>query len=499
MGRAVVAGVLAVVVLASACGSESRNSASGSGGWAAAADDVVAQMTDAYDRADPYSTARFYSAGGTLDLGIGGDPLVATTPAEVVAAVEQLWFQKPGFANVAAQHLFVTPDGGIVWWYAYTGGGFQNWTQTYFFGPGGRVASRAFRAIEVPFEGVRPGEDAVLGLADRYVDAWAARTMDALGAVYTPDVVVHDDIAGWEWRGLDEVVASAPDTDPVERGPWPRVFVYRTGSTFDAVVLFQVGGKCPRLEARRWVLDGARIVREVRFTHVPSARRCALDSREGDLADGGLPDGWWTDFELPPDLEDNVTEIVDAAGSLVELVNAEPRHGDYARWLFDRFTASGMGLPEVAAVWLPPAPECTELGGLAIESDQRYEGRHTVVVCYTDDRLASQASDSGWSPVAIAYGLHELAHIWMVDHLTDDTRAGFNTMAGLTVWRGPEAEWRDRGVEHAAFTIAWGLAGTADARYPILPPPECEDLAARYELLTGRAPLTACGEGGWSP
>jgi hypothetical protein len=491
MGRRIAVGILVVAVVAAACGSGAGNGPDGSGGWASEADAVVAEMAEAYDAADAYSTARFYSAGGTLDLGIGDNRGVATTPAEVIEAVEQLWFQRPGFADVDAEHLFVTPDGVVVWWFAYTGDGFQNFVQSYFFGSRGRVASRTFRAIEVPFENVQFGEDVVLDLADLYLDAWAARTRDDLEAVYTPDVVVRDDVAGWEWRGIDEVVAGAAEAAPVERGPWPRVFVYRTGNTFDAILLFQLGGECPRLEARRWALDGTRIVREVRFTHVPSARRCPVD--------GELPDGWWNEFVLPPELEDNVTEVVDTAGSLVELVNAEPTHEEYARWLFDRYTSSGIGLPEVAAVWLPPAPECTELGGLAIESDERYEGRHTVVVCYTEDRLTSDDSESGWSPVAIAYGLHELAHIWMVDHLTDGTRSAFNDMAGLTVWRGPEAEWRERGVEHAAFTIAWGLAGAEDARYPILPPPECEELAARYELLTGRTPLTACGEGGWSP
>lgn len=482
---------MALAVLATACGTDSATGAGGPAGWAAEADQVVAEMADAYDRADPYGTARFYSAGGTLDLGIGGDTVVATTPEQVVAAVERLWFQRPGFANVAARHVFVTPDGALVWWLAYTADGFQNWVQSYTFGSGGRVASRAFRAIEVPFDEVRPGEQALLDLVGRYLEAWAGRTEGELATVYAPDVVVRDDISAWAWRGLDEVVGGAAAEPPVERGPWPGVFVYQTGSALDAVVLFQLGGECPRLEARRWVVDGSRIVHEVRSTHVPSARRCRTD--------GDLPDGWWTVFTLPPELEDNVTEIVDAAGSLVELVNAEPAHQEYVRWLVDRYLVAGIGPPDIAAVWLPPAPECTELGGLAIESDERYQGRHTVVVCFTDDRLRSTSSESGWFPAAIAYGLHEMAHIWMLDHLTDETRAEFNDMAGLTVWRGPEAVWRERGVEHAAFTLAWGLAGTVDARYPILPPPECDDLAARYELLTGRPPLTECGEGGWAP
>ena len=102
-----------------------------------------------------------------------------------------------------------------------------------------------------------------------------------------------------------------------------------------------------------------------------------------------------------------------------DLINAEPIHEEFTRWMFDRYIEAGIGLPEVAAVWFPPAPECDLLGGLAIESDERYAGRHTVVICFEEDRLPWDDSASGWNPSAASYGLHELAHIWMVDRLTD--------------------------------------------------------------------------------
>ena len=114
--------------------------------------------------------------------------------------------------------------------------------------------------------------------------------------------------------------------------------------------------------------------------------------------------------------------------------------------------------------------------------------------------MTSADSDSGWSTSAIAYGLHELGHIWMIDHLDHDTEEAFADHCGLAAWHDVKVPWGERGVEHAGFTLAWGLAGSVDARYPIgFPPPDCEELATRYELLTGRAPLTACGESGWTP
>jgi hypothetical protein len=461
--------------------------------WAREADDLVALLADAYDAADPYRTARFYTAGGTLDLSAFGRG-VATTPVEVLEAVEQLWHQQPGFATVEAEHLFVSLDAAVVWWWAYHHAGDdwggQEWVQSYSFGPGGRTASRAFRGYEPPlFREASKTELAVLDLVGRYVDAWDARDRVALEAIYSPSVVARDDIRGGVWRGADELLSTLPEASPMDLGPLPRLFTYEDGDHVEAIVFVQLGGGCPMLEARRWVLDEDQIVNEVRFTQVPSARRCLTD----------LPDGWWTTFELPSDLQNNVTEVLDVGGNRVDLINAEPNHEEFARWLFSRYAAAGFGLPDVTAVWFPPSPHCVAKAGLAIEYDERYAGRHTVVVCFDEDEVASDSSESGWSQSAIAYGLHELAHIWMVDHLTDETRAAFNELAGLTEWRNTSVPWNERGVEHAAFTISWGVSGVADARYPIHPKASCEELAARFELLTGHEPVTACGEDGWSP
>jgi hypothetical protein len=237
------------------------------------------------------------------------------------------------------------------------------------------------------------------------------------------------------------------------------------------------------------VLSGPEITDEHRFTHLESARRCDIE----------LGDGWWTEFEMPISVESNVTRVIELAGSPVDLVNAEPAHEELARWLVDRFAEAGIGLPDVRAMWFPPAPDCVGRSGLAIPDDARYEGRHTAVLCREADRLHSTTSESGWAIPALTAGLHELGHLWMLDHVDVHTEAAFTERVGLDGWYASDRPWRDRGVEHAATTLAWGLAGTADARYPLLPAPECEELAARYELLTGRPPLTECGENGWSP
>jgi hypothetical protein len=328
-------------------------------------------------------------------------------------------------------------------------------------------------------------EQSALALADRYVAAWDGSDAD-LRSLFAADAVITDELRSKTWV-VDELLA-APRA-MLDPGPWPRVFVYDDGDLVEAIALVQTAGDCPVLEARRWLLDDDSIVAEQRYAHVPSVRRC----------DASFPGGWWDTFVLPPDLQDNVTELLDVGGMTVDLVNAEPVQERFARWLFDRFAAAGIGYPAARAIWFSPAPECiVGRAGLAVESDARYEDRHTAVVCYPFDRIASDSSGSGWSTAATALGLHELAHLWMLDHLSDDTRSAFDELGGFEVWREGAAEWRDRGVEHAATTIAWGLAGTQDARYPILPPPTCDQLSQRFRLLTGRTPLTQCGENGWS-
>ncbi len=477
-------GALWAFVVAAGCGGSGPTVST----WASEADEVVAALTEAYDVEDAYQTARFFSAGGTLDLTIWGQG-VATTPDEVVEAVERVWWSEPGFADVGAEHLFVTPGGAIVWWRATAFAGFQNWAQTFAFGSGNRAASRAYTAIETGFDQLDSERQAAVDFVDRYLAAWAGE--QPLTSVYTDRVVVRDEIAGWEWNGIDEVSAGLATAPPVQRGPWPTLFGYRSGETRELVVLVQLAGDCPMLEARRLSVIDERVGWETRYTHVPSARRC-LDAIDG------LDDAWWTTFELPDELQNNVTEIVDSGGTTVELVNAEPIHGDYVRWMVDRFIEGGLGPPKLSAVWFPPNPDCVGTAtGLAMSADERYEGEQTIALCFDEDLLVWGPGESGWAIPAVALGLHELAHLWMREYLDDATRAAFTERVGLSSWRDG-VPWEERGVERAAYTIAWGLAGTEDARYRFVPAPECEELAARYELLTGRSTLTTCGENGWS-
>lgn len=453
--------------------------------WAEDAEAVVTLLEDAYETSDPYQIARFFTAGGTLDLSVWALG-VGTTPDEIVRMIQDLYAPVPAGTDVDARHVFLSLDGAVVWWYSHGDAVTRDWIQTYAFGDDGGTASRAFRSLDVPHRPAALEEHTVLKVAERYVAAWNGQDRTAFDEVYTAGAVVTDDLRHVTLRGLEEITHNAIEESTMEPGPWPGIFTYRSGAHIEAIVLLQMNGPCPMLEARRWSLNGERIAFESRYVHVPSARRCLTD----------LDEGWWSNFQLGPALDENVTGIIDAGGRRLDLVNATVGQREFASWMMNRFERAGLGVPEVKAIWFPPSPDCEGRAGLTFETDERYDGSHTVVLCASDDRMRLDETASGWAPSVLATGLHELAHVWMLDHLDDQTRGRFLDRTDLTVWRGSgETAWRERGVEHAAFTIAWGLAGTGDARYPLLPPPACEELAGRFELLTGRSPITRCVEG----
>jgi hypothetical protein len=229
------------------------------------------------------------------------------------------------------------------------------------------------------------------------------------------------------------------------------------------------------------VFEDGVIVDETRYAHVPSVRRCH----------GSAGDGWWTGFDTASTQQFSLQSTT-IAGRPVDIVNADPEQADLVRWLFERFATASLARPDVAAVWFPPSVDCRLAEGIAKREDDRFHGSHTITLCFTPDELVSGWPNQRWSDHAVHQGLHELAHVWMYDHLDEIDHLVFLRRVGLDTWRDPDAFWPERGVEVAAETIAWGLAGEGRAEYLIEPAPSCPELTARYELLTGAQPVTAC-------
>ena len=181
----------------------------------------------------------------------------------------------------------------------------------------------------------------------------------------------------------------------------------------------------------------------------------------------------------------------------MKLINSGPGHGSFVRFLFERYETAGLEVPLAAAVRFPPSTECASYGGYAINTDQRYDDGHTVLICVEPADLYSTESGGGWSPTAVGYGLHELGHLWLFDQTDEQLKADFLARAGLVAWSGDDVLRHERGIELAATTLGWGVAGNDSAHYPMQPVPSCEELTLRFEQLTGRWPTTQCaGAGG---
>ncbi len=105
--------------------------------------------------------------------------------------------------------------------------------------------------------------------------------------------------------------------------------------------------------------------------------------------------------------------------------------------------------------------------------------------------------------------LHELAHAWANLELSDDDRERFVRFRGLAGWNDQSHSWGERGTEHAAEVIAWGLMdvaphvrwveeGVESFRLLTIPDSDVDELSAGFELLTGsESPYRSASE--WQP
>ena len=458
--------------------------------WAQEAVEIFDGIALALTDLDTYGAAKSVLGDGALDLrawdrGVYAGRLQIAEALESILYIDQrqndqgLWFVLD--LEVDVEQVFLGTEGAVVRFDAHTFVGVP-WVMLYSIGGDAFASSRLYSEDLGHLDPrMRWGDQPEHPFYERYVEVWASGEPDRLREVYAASVVVRDALSGEEWVGLDELGDAVANAPPIERGPWPELFRYDVEGRHEQIAVFQLSGDCPMLEARRWVFSGDVIVDETRYGHVPSIRRCV----------GGAGEGWWTDFEVDRS-EFLAMETVDFGGQPVYLFNAVARQTEFARWLFDQFGAGSLAPPRLAAIWFPPSVDCNLAEGIAEAQDRRVEGQHTVTLCFDQDDVRSGWPDVKWPTLVAHKGLHEFAHVWMYDQLDDSTRRVFLQRVGLDVWRSVEVFWPERGVEVAAETMAWGLAGDGLAEYLVQPPPSCEELTARYELLTGQAPLTTC-------
>jgi hypothetical protein len=153
-----------------------------------------------------------------------------------------------------------------------------------------------------------------------------------------------------------------------------------------------------------------------------------------------------------------------AVGSSIRVFGGDPEHVRLVRWAAARYETPGLGVPTVDVHFHRDTSGC--YGHLGAE----LEGRVDVCVVIV-------------SEVARETLLHEMGHAWIEENVTDSVRERFLEMRSLRAWNESTVPWDDRGFEHGAEIIAWGLGNRYMA--PSIPDREPERLAVGFELLTG--------------
>lgn len=133
-----------------------------------------------------------------------------------------------------------------------------------------------------------------------------------------------------------------------------------------------------------------------------------------------------------------------------------------------------------------PNPHATVVGGTAVESQLVYETLEQFAGLGLDlpsleirlhQESASCHGNSGtFSSSASPWVVnvcridrwvvrHELGHAWTAWNLSETEVASYVDSWQLDSWADSDTPWRRRGSEHAADTIAWGLADDPVCRY----------------------------------
>lgn len=147
-----------------------------------------------------------------------------------------------------------------------------------------------------------------------------------------------------------------------------------------------------------------------------------------------------------------------------------------------RFDAQGLVLPEVVFIFHDDLLPCDGHKG------RYHPSTRTLEMCSMD-------------PITM---LHELAHAWANEGLSEGARHDFLRSRGLDSWNDHDVPWDERGTEHVAETIAWGLAvhphhvkwvetlpdGTRRTTHRILTlGTDVDTLLQDFEALTGMDPV----------
>lgn len=142
-------------------------------------------------------------------------------------------------------------------------------------------------------------------------------------------------------------------------------------------------------------------------------------------------------------------------------------------WAVERFEMAELPLPQVTLTFHDTDDGCRGYQGFFSRSNG------TVDICNRGEGKTDQRHTI----------LHELAHAWSLNHMTETEMDGFADHRGLDHWHSSDVAWWQMGKEHAAEIVAWGLQDADEYKSIWLFQEECGELADAFEMLTGTTPL----------
>lgn len=154
------------------------------------------------------------------------------------------------------------------------------------------------------------------------------------------------------------------------------------------------------------------------------------------------------------------------------LIDPTPARIEMLDWALDRYREAHLAVPAIDVRFHDDTSGCRGNVG------------------YTDGGRVDLCVRLDMEPGPQRIVLHELAHAWANVYLSEEARDAFTRMRGLGTWSGEDADWKDRGTEHAADIVAWGL-GDGTMLPLISGDRDAGSLAAAFRSLTGTAPLHA--------
>lgn len=162
------------------------------------------------------------------------------------------------------------------------------------------------------------------------------------------------------------------------------------------------------------------------------------------------------------------------AGAGVLVLDASPEQERIVTWAIGRYGGAGLELPPIVVGFHTDPRDCGNNSG--------YTVGERIDICTTGTRAYVRATL-----------LHEIAHVWLEHHASEELRMSLLRLRGLKTWDASEAPWGLRGVEQAAEIIAWGLGD--ETIPPLIPDDDPDGLTLAFELLTGGRPLNPEGSG----